>query len=77
MPLPVELRLAPRLEYKKRHRSTGVSDYTLFDVRLSRRAGPVEVFVEGTNLFNASYQAVLNVAMPGRAGSIGLTLRAR
>jgi iron complex outermembrane receptor protein len=74
LPLPADMRVAPRLEYKRRSRSTGTSDYTLIDVRLSRAFGPVRVFVEGTNLLDASYQEVLNVAMPGRAASVGLTV---
>jgi len=75
--LPGEVRLAPRLELKQRRRSAGTSDYTLVDVKLSRRVGRVDMFVEGTNLSNASYQEVANVAMPGRAASAGVTLSVR
>jgi iron complex outermembrane receptor protein len=70
--LPGSLRLAPRLEYKHRTRSTGTSDYALFDLRISRRFAAYEVRIDGTNLFDASYQEVLGVQMPGAAVSISL-----
>jgi hypothetical protein len=75
--LPARLRLAPRVEYKHRTRSTGTLDYTLVDARLGRRVGVLEVFVEGTNLLNHRYEEVALVAMPGRAVSISLSVSAR
>ena len=77
IPLPGELRLAPRVEYKHRTRSTGVADYTLLDARLGRRFGVVELFVEGTNLLNHSYEEIALVPMPGRAVTTSLAIGAR
>jgi iron complex outermembrane receptor protein len=74
VPLPLELRAAPRLEFKRRTRSTGTSEYALLDLRVSRRFGNYEVRVEGTNLGDATYQEVLGVAMPGRALSLSLAV---
>jgi iron complex outermembrane receptor protein len=65
--LPAAMQLAPRLEFKRRTRSTGKSDYAVLDLRVSRRFGIYEMRLEGTNLGDASYQEVLGVAMPGRA----------
>ena len=73
--LPSALRLAPRLEYKRRTRSTGTSEYAVLDVRVSRQFGIYEVRLEGTNLGAAVYQEVLGVAMPGRSASISLAYR--
>ncbi len=73
--LPAALRVAPRLEYKRRTRSTGTSDYAVFDVRVSRQFGLYEIRLEGTNLGDATYQEVLGVAMPGRGASISLAYR--
>ena len=49
LPLPGEVRLAPRLEIKRRRRPSGAADYTLVDLKVSRRVGSVDMFVEGTN----------------------------
>jgi iron complex outermembrane receptor protein len=77
LPLPWALRVAPRIEYKHRTRSSGRSEYTLLDVRVSRRVGLLTLFVEGANLFDQEYQEVSNVAMPGRSGIVGITVGAR
>jgi outer membrane receptor protein involved in Fe transport len=77
MALPGAVRFAPRIEYKHRTRAIGTADSTLFDAKVGRRFRAVEVFVEGTNLFNESYQEVAGVPMPGRAVSLSLTLSAR
>jgi iron complex outermembrane receptor protein len=77
IPLPAQLRLAPRVEYKHRTRSTGTADYTLLDARLARRFGIVEVFAEGTNLLNHRYQEIALVPMPGRVVSLALAVTAR
>lgn len=68
------VRLAPRVEYKRRSRSSGTSDYTLVDARLARRIGGVDLFVEGTNLLDHTYQEVAGVAMPGRAVMAGISV---
>jgi outer membrane cobalamin receptor len=70
--LPLDMQLAPRVEYKHRTRSTGTSDYAVVDLRVSRRFGIYEVRVEGTNLGDATYQEVLGVVMPGRAVAVSL-----
>ncbi|HEY6361086.1 MAG TPA: TonB-dependent receptor [Vicinamibacterales bacterium] len=67
IPLPGEIRLAPRIEYKHRTRSTGTLDYTLLDARIGRRFGAFELFLEGTNLLNEPYEEIALVPMPGRA----------
>ena len=78
MSLPARLRVAPRLEYRHRSRSTGTSDDVLLDVRVARRIGPLfDLFVDGTNLLDASYQEVTGVAMPGAAFSIGVRVATR
>jgi outer membrane cobalamin receptor len=77
LPLPRAFRVAPRLEYKHRTRSTGVSDYAVLDLRVSRGFGAYEIRVDGTNLFDASYQEVLGVQMPGAAFSVSVAARLR
>ena len=78
IPLRGGFQVAPRLEYRLRRRSSGDSDYVLLDARVARRLGRVvEVFVEGTNLFDVSYQEVVGVRMPGAAMTVSLALRAR
>jgi len=72
--LPAAMQVAPRLEVKRRTRSTGQSQYAILDVRLSRQFGIYEIRVEGTNLGNATYQEVFGVAMPGRAAAISLAV---
>ena len=73
--LPAAMQVAPRFEYKRRTRSTGKSDYTVLDLRVSRRFGVYEIRVEGSNLGDASYQEVLGVAMPGRSATVSLAFR--
>ena len=70
--LPVDVQVAPRVEYRHRTRSTGTSDYAVVDVRVSRRFGLYELQVDGTNLGDTDYQEVLGVAMPGRAVTLSL-----
>ena len=75
IPLSGRLRVAPRLEYRRRERSSGRSDYVLVDARVGRRLGArYELFVEGTNLLDADYEEVAGVAMPGAAMSISLAI---
>ena len=68
------LRVAPRLEYRDRRRpraqpdgavAVSSQDYVLLDPRLTVRFAIIELMVEGTNLFDASYQEIAGVAMPG------------
>jgi outer membrane cobalamin receptor len=78
IPLPRDFHAAPRVEYRRRARSTGTSDYVLFDARVGRRIGRIlDVFVEGANLLDADYQEIAGVVMPGATVSVGLSLRPR
>jgi iron complex outermembrane receptor protein len=77
VPLPGALRLAPRIEFKRRTRSTGTTEYAIVDLRASRRFGIYEIRVDGTNLGDATYQEVLGVAMPGPAFSVSLAVGSR
>ena len=78
IPLPAGFRVAPRLEYRRRSRSTGTSDYVLLDTRLGRRINRMfDLFVDGTNLFDVDYQEIAGVAMPGAAVSVSLAISAR
>jgi iron complex outermembrane receptor protein len=73
--LPGAVRVAPRVEIKHRTRPGVTQDYALFDVRVGRRlTRDIALFVEGTNLFDATYQEVTGVAMPGAAWSVSLTI---
>jgi iron complex outermembrane receptor protein len=74
--MPGQLSVAPRLEYRRRARPSGRSEYALVDVRISRRVGGhVDLFVDGTNLFDVEYQEIPGVRMPGAAMSVGLRFR--
>ena len=75
IPLPGGFSAAPRIEYRRRSRSTGTFDYVLLDARIGRRFGPnVELFVDGHNLFDESYQEIAGVAMPGATVAISLAI---
>ena len=75
LPLPANFHAAPRLEYRRRARTSGTTDYVLLDARIGRRFSRfVDLFVEGTNLFDVNYQEVAGVAMPGAAMSVGVAL---
>jgi outer membrane cobalamin receptor len=63
---------APRIEYKRRSRTTGTVDYVLIDARVSRRYGVYELQVEGTNLLDTRYEEIVGVAMPGRAVTVSI-----
>ena len=77
IPLPGAVRLAPRIEFKHRTRSIGTADYALLEARIARRFGAVELFVDGSNLFNHSYQEIALVPMPGRALTVSLFVTGR
>ena len=73
LPVGAGVRLAPRVEVRRRVRTTGTSDYMLLDARVSRRFGEVyELAVDGTNLLDAEYQEVAGVPMPGAAVMVQL-----
>jgi outer membrane cobalamin receptor len=78
VPLPGRFSAAPRLEYRRRSRSTGTSDYVLLDVRVGRRLSrQLDLFVEGTNLLDANYQEIAGVDMPGATLSVSLAVGSR
>jgi outer membrane cobalamin receptor len=73
--LPWRVRVAPRIEYKRRTRSTGSEDYVLLDVRVGRRLSSLlDVYVDGTNLLDRSYSEVAGVPMPGVAMMVSLAI---
>ena len=75
IPLPGRFHVAPRIEYRRRTRSAGTSEYVLLDARIGRRVGRLlDLSVEGTNLFDASYQEIAGVAMPGASMVVSLRL---
>jgi outer membrane receptor protein involved in Fe transport len=76
IPLPARFHIAPRLEYRRRSRSSGTFDYALLDMRLGRRVGRhFDLFLEGTNLFDVSYQEIAGVPMPGASMIASLAFR--
>ena len=78
IPLPAGFRVAPRLEYRQRSRSSGTSNYVLLDARVGRRlTHHFDVFVDGTNLFDVTYEEIAGVAMPGAAMSVSLAVGRR
>jgi outer membrane cobalamin receptor len=78
VPLPGAFSVAPRIEYRRRSRPAGTSDYVLLDARVSRRIGPMgDVFIEGANLLDREYQEIAGVRMPGATVAVGLALRPR
>jgi len=78
LPLPGAFSVAPRIEYRRRSRPAGTSDYVLLDARISRRIGRLgDVFVEGSNLLDREYQEIAGVRMPGATVAVGLALRPR
>ena len=78
LPLPGAFSVAPRIEYRRRSRPAGTSDYVLLDMRVSKRVSRFgDVYVEGSNLFDREYQEIAGVSMPGATVAVGLALRAR
>jgi iron complex outermembrane receptor protein len=78
LPLPGAFSVAPRVEYRRRSRPAGTSDYVLLDMRVSKRVSRFgDVFVEGSNLFDREYQEIAGVSMPGATAAVGLALRTR
>ena len=78
LPLPHAFHVAPRIEYRRRSRPAGTSDYVLVDARVGRRiASGLDLFVEGSNLLDEEYQEIAGVRMPGATVAFGLALRAR
>ena len=78
VPIGAGIHVAPRVEFRRRTRTTGTSDYVLLDARVSRRIGPVyELAIDGTNLLAAEYEEVQGVRMPGAAVMLELRIGRR
>jgi outer membrane receptor protein involved in Fe transport len=77
-PIGHGVRVAPRLEFRRRTRTVGTSDYVLLDARVSRRFGQLyELGLDATNLLDTDYQEVLGVRMPGAALMVELKVGRR
>jgi iron complex outermembrane receptor protein len=73
LPLPAGIRLAPRVEWRRRSRPTAPEEYVLIDARVSRRFGNLlELLVDGTNLLDERYHEVAGVRMPGAAMTVSV-----
>jgi outer membrane cobalamin receptor len=70
--LPLGISWGQRLEYRARYDG---QRYWLGETRVGKRIKRVEVYVEGTNLFNESYQEVAGVIGPPRWIRGGVTIR--
>jgi len=78
LPLPHDFRIAPRVEYRYRSRSTGTLDYMLVDLRIAKRVTRgFELRVDGTNLLDRDYQEIAGVDMPGAAVAVSLAVGTR
>ena len=77
IPLPAAFSVAPRLEYRRRSRSTGTSDYVLLDTRLgtANRTSASTSSSMARTCSIVSYQEIAGVAMPGAAFSVSLAVR--
>ena len=71
--LPGRLALGQRVAYKRR---LDRRSYWVVDTRVSRRFGPADVFVEGSNLLDTGYQEIRGVDMPGRWLRAGISVPA-
>jgi len=70
--------VGPRLEFRRRTRTTGTSDYVLLDARVSRHiASAYELAIAGMNLLDADYQEIAGVRMPGAAVMVELRVGKR
>jgi outer membrane cobalamin receptor len=78
VPIGGGVRVAPRLEFRRRTRTTGSADYVLLDARVSRRIGSsYELAIDATNLLDADYQEISGVRMPGAAVMVELKVGGR
>ncbi len=71
-PLAAGLRVAVNLDHRLRRDG---QNYGLVSARVSRTFGRADVFVDGSNLLDATYTELAGVAMPGRWMSAGVTIR--
>ena len=78
IPLPARFSVAPRVEYRRRSRTTGTFDYVLLDVRVGKRLNDhFELYVDGSNLLDETYQEIAGVAMPGATVAFSLAIKTR
>ncbi len=66
------VRLAVNIDHRVRRDG---QNYALAGARLSRTFSRLDVFVDGSNLFDETYREIAGVAMPGRWLSAGVTIR--
>ena len=67
------VRVAPRVEYRRRSRTPNPEEYVLLDARVSRRFGSLfELMVDGTNLLDEAYHEIAGVPMPGAAFMVSI-----
>ncbi|ODS59418.1 MAG: hypothetical protein ABS36_00315 [Acidobacteria bacterium SCN 69-37] len=71
-PIAAGIRLAINVDHRLRRDG---QHYALVGGRLSRAFGRIDVFVDGSNLFDVEYREIAGVPMPGRWISGGLTIR--
>jgi len=71
-PVVAGVRLALNIDHRARRDG---QNYALAGARLSRTFRRVDVFVDGSNLFDETYREIAGVAMPGRWLSTGFTIR--
>ncbi len=78
IPLPARFSVAPRVEYRRRSRTTGMFDYVLLDARIGKRLNQrFELYVDGSNLLDEKYQEIAGVAMPGATVAVSLAIKTR
>lgn len=63
-----------RFAYTRRHRSAGITDDAVVDMRVSRRLARYEIRALASNILNTGYEEVSGVAMSGRAVTISLAI---
>ena len=73
--LPGGVRLAPRVEYRRRSRPLATEEYVLLDLRAGRRIGRhLDVYVDGFNLFDRAYHEIGGVPMPGASMMVSVAV---
>jgi len=78
IPLPARFSVAPRVEYRRRSRTTGTFDYVLLDARIGKRLNQrFELYVDGSNLLDEKYQEIAGVAIPGATVAVSLAIKTR
>ncbi len=68
-------RVALNADFRNRLVAQTWSSYTLVSTRVSRAFKRTDVYLDGSNLLNTTYQEIAGVAMPGRWISVGVTVR--